>query len=57
MNHNLEIISVGTYPAACCSCDKWGHTFTHKVGDTTQTKLAALELAHAEHVAGTKEGV
>ena len=47
--HQLEIISVGLYPAAVCTCKKWGFAFTRTPGDTMKTVKARIEEAHQEH--------
>lgn len=48
--HDLEILSLGFFPAALCNCGKWGNAFTERNCDTQASKRKMLEAAHAEHV-------
>lgn len=49
--HQLEIVSLGLFPAAVCSgCERWGFTFTRIRGDTGQTVKARLEGEFKKHV-------
>lgn len=50
MTCQLEIISLGTIPAAICKCGIWAYTFTELPDDTAKSKQTKLEQAHAEHV-------
>lgn len=50
--HVLEIISLGQFPAAICSCLRWATTETHQPGDTNESKLHAMITDHARHVDG-----
>ena len=54
MTHDLRVIALGTHPAACCSCQKWGYAFAGAENASDTTKRKALLKAHAEHVKSPK---
>jgi len=56
MTHDLRVIALGTHPAACCSCQKWGFIFAAVKGDTDASNRAKLAREHAEHVKAHKRG-
>jgi len=49
--HKLKIISLGLYPAALCSCGKWGFACTAKPRETIEDKRRLLNQAFEEHLA------
>ena len=55
MTHHLTILSIGSHPAATCSCSKWGYTFTDVPGDTSKMKLDRLEEGFREHLADVRK--
>ena len=49
--HELQILSLGHFLSARCSCGRWAHSFTTGLGSTPLDKRQRLESAFAEHLA------
>ena len=56
MSHKLRILNLGYWPAALCSCGKWGFIFTAMDGETPPMREKHIRTAHAEHVKAHKRG-